>query len=692
MKFRYFIITLLCICIYASTHAVNADKFSSPSTVKRELTLEKKSYADKIKAIKKKYGGVKDVAIETWNDGNTYFIIYSVYGWFTIMPVDADKPYFLEKGENATNIAYKTHLEIIERAGYKYLKKSDSEWYFISNYMRFNPQTDFKQFGDKEFIIHDNNPYFIYDLNGKQLGMTYNYEFRPAEPEGYTYDKASDISLYHPALPDRFFGYQDTPNDAKYGYTKIYDLDYYENAFSKAHVRVPGGEYYVSISFPKPTILRNESRSDAQGKVYSFRVFEAESKYSLNEMKLLVRGEEGMKSILPQYCYKVKLSTPDQIAYYTIRDSISQLPRMGCMSLIDYNFRVPALFNDVKVFYKADGNPYAMVRMTALSPYTIYDSNTEYKTSEMSELELAVEKSQWNKVANLTKAKSIDELDEPRFYAWLYAETENLKEDIENSNGYLSRLLTFSLYENEEKNLDATYFSPWQFRDKFSIEDAIEWFSKSENSKNYKTYALMGSYYAQLKSQKDIVETKVSKAIDNYKREKANAQLQAQIERNRMIIEAEQSRSAYAAEQQSNVLCILGMIGNFLGRRTVNQAMIPNSSNTSFSGGASIPKYRPGELLEKTSISPEAVGMAISGGWVPDYSSETTTSTSTSTSNSSSHSSSEGALCHSCYGSGKCSVCNGKGRYMPNLDGKYVDCSLCHKTGVCRICNGQGHH
>ena len=45
--------------------------------------------------------------------------------------------------------------------------------------------------------------------------------------------------------------------------------------------------------------------------------------------------------------------------------------------------------------------------------------------------------------------------------------------------------------------------------------------------------------------------------------------------------------------------------------------------------------------------------------------------------------------CHICYGSGKCSTCNGKGYVISAYTQKYVDCVNC-TNGKCNKCNGSG--
>lgn len=46
--------------------------------------------------------------------------------------------------------------------------------------------------------------------------------------------------------------------------------------------------------------------------------------------------------------------------------------------------------------------------------------------------------------------------------------------------------------------------------------------------------------------------------------------------------------------------------------------------------------------------------------------------------------------CHLCHGSGKCSTCNGKHRYLNPLTNKYVTCPNCRPDGRCSACGGTG--
>ena len=45
--------------------------------------------------------------------------------------------------------------------------------------------------------------------------------------------------------------------------------------------------------------------------------------------------------------------------------------------------------------------------------------------------------------------------------------------------------------------------------------------------------------------------------------------------------------------------------------------------------------------------------------------------------------------CPSCYGSGRCPICNGKGYYSNPYTGDYIRCTSC-RNGNCSVCNGSG--
>lgn len=52
---------------------------------------------------------------------------------------------------------------------------------------------------------------------------------------------------------------------------------------------------------------------------------------------------------------------------------------------------------------------------------------------------------------------------------------------------------------------------------------------------------------------------------------------------------------------------------------------------------------------------------------------------------------SKGRSCKGCNGTGRCSMCKGKGWYKNSHNGKIYDCPACHKTGECKVCYGKGY-
>jgi len=47
------------------------------------------------------------------------------------------------------------------------------------------------------------------------------------------------------------------------------------------------------------------------------------------------------------------------------------------------------------------------------------------------------------------------------------------------------------------------------------------------------------------------------------------------------------------------------------------------------------------------------------------------------------------SMCSSCFGTGRCSLCNGAGRTTWNYR-DYTTCSMCYGTGACSLCQGKG--
>lgn len=52
----------------------------------------------------------------------------------------------------------------------------------------------------------------------------------------------------------------------------------------------------------------------------------------------------------------------------------------------------------------------------------------------------------------------------------------------------------------------------------------------------------------------------------------------------------------------------------------------------------------------------------------------------------------EWVKCGSCYGTGKCMQCDGRGENFYNTSNPYEPCLTCGRTGRCVMCAGQGGH
>ncbi len=105
-------------------------------------------------------------------------------------------------------------------------------------------------------------------------------------------------------------------------------------------------------------------------------------------------------------------------------------------------------------------------------------------------------------------------------------------------------------------------------------------------------------------------------------------------------------------------------------------------------GKTTVPASSGEMMIDKTSLSPELMGMAIMNGYTPDTS-PTTTETTTKTSTSSSTPTRR--ICHACYGRGIHQVCRGSGQQLAWGNKRIEKCSGCHGTGKCPQCNG-GYH
>lgn len=715
MKHLRFSVCLLFVLSFIVSEAkIKPEVFSSSSTVCRELEMEKlQEHKDKIKALKKQFRDLKDFAIERWSDGKVYYILYSKHdGEFTIMPLDADTPYFM--WANDEYLAAYSNIEIIEHEGYKFFKVRDDLWLFYNgkNTSKFNPTTEIKQYGSSKYVVKvdvygDRTTYFVYSLDGTNIMQSGSLDFYPAEEAGVRYDKNTGLALYHPAMPERFVGVNETAHLAEYGKPRIYYLGYFGVPDTHFSVRVPGGDYFVGASFPLPSEIKTEVRQGVDGKMYKYKVFEvAERFYTSRDMQLYVHAGRHGRPILPDKANRLKISTPDQIAYYSYYDGDARFDRMGCISLVDSTFRIPPKFADIKVFYDSENKPFAMVKMSSLAEYEIYDPAKTYDYMSMSDLELNFERKAWPKVISAVKTKTLEELPEKNLYPWLYAEIEMLKNDIDVKNEALKRLRTHSLADGEEAEImnrvnsagnQYSWYNPIRFSSDYSVDDAVIHFAENIQSPNAEKYKLMADYLNSLIKQRTQLAETIEEAEKTYVQEKRMAQIRQDAERQQRILEAEQQRQANSAMQQAIMLSVLGSIfnavsggsavlpqTNYIGSAMTTTAVPQGYVNTSGTTAVQpVNIYSSGrEMLEATSVSPEIEGMAIANGWVPETASSASDNSSSSGSN----------LCHACFGSGKCGVCNGSGRYMPNLDGHYIDCTACKKSGECAQCGGQGHH
>ena len=676
--------------------AIGAGKFSSASTVRRELKMEKEQ-KEKLKLIKNTYDDVKDVAIETWADGKTYYVIYSIYKEYTLMPVDSEQPYFA----NGTWIHFQPYLELTERKGQQFFKIDEKTWATYTGTTTFDPSTEIRTFGDREYVFipqGPNYPGYVYTLEGERLLMSENIEFRLAEQAGYTTDATTGLSFYHPELSPRFLGVENTPEYAKYGKVTQFNLDFFQKKNSKAHIAVPGNVYFVYSEFPKSSVIKTEVREDVNGVLHEYKVFEAEGQFPLsNDLTLLLHAGTSPKSILPGAAYKVKLSMPDQIAYYTYNDRENGFDRMGAVSLVDSTFTVPARFADVKVFYDSEHKPFTMVRLSRLGKYELYDPAKSYDYSEMSELELSFEKKIWWKVLELTKVKKLEDVRPENLYPWICAEIEGLKNLIEGQEYYLADWRAMNLSGSQESDLmnrrDKRWMYPIDFGTEFKVEDAIAHAALSLPSVKQEQLNTMAAYLTHLRERKSDLDNQIYWAEEDYRTNKKRMLAAERDERQRVVYEAMQEQQATEAAQQAAVASFIGqffgmLTGNYVSNPTPAPAAGVMAAPTYISTSGQVPAVGPyviGErMIDKTHGSPELEGAAIVAGWQPESPSYEASSSHTHKSG--------GNLCRGCFGSGKCPHCNGKGRYMPNLDGKYIDCTSCGQTGVCPRCNGQKHH
>ena len=596
-------------------------------------------------------------------------------------------------------------LELSSIDGHTVFRVDDSKYLFHNGeILSFNPETDLRTFGDRRYVVIDekriNNTYKIYALDGTYLLWNESFEFRDATPAGFTHDEATGMSIYHPALPPRFFGKSMVKK-----WTSPFTLGSYESPNWEFNIQVPGGEYYIDRMDDLVTDVKTEIRTDQYGGMHEYKVFDVGS--STNRVHYwpttLCRhnGTTGEPIISGRFS-QIKISTPDQIVYYKTYDSEYRMRRTGCVSLIDSTFKVEPRFADIKVFYDNDMKPYALVRMSSLGEYELYDPSKSYDYSEMSPLETAFENEIWHEVIPQIKPENIEDFQEKNLMTWFKAETEAIKSEIEHKEDKLKRIVTGTLFDHEKEELEKkadgekVYDSlnkyrrigPWRPND-YTLEDAFEFFagkSKSDKAENYTTLA---KYVKELISRDEQLYYEIAKAQNEYIASLKESRRQMELAQRMQIYEAMEARRINEAQQQEIMLQVLGAISGI-----VNQIFTPSSpapAQQTVSGVQPMPLYGP-TMADQSSISPEVTRMAISAGWVPDYSDSGSTSVSSSSSSKSTSHSSSSRVCQSCYGSGKCPHCHGKGSYAPNLNGHIIDCTSCHKTGTCHVCNGTGHH
>lgn len=684
--------------------AVKPDVFSSPSTVRRVIEVEKsKDFKDFKKQIKKRYDNIKDVAVEEWTDGVTYYVLYckNIHNnndEFGLMRLTDSIPLFDSKlGFNSS-----PHLEFTSIYGYPFFKVTDSSYLFYNGeWQHFNPKTDIKTFGDRQYIVIPDATYTrIFSLDGTQLLFDESFEFRDATPAGFTYDEATGMSIYHPALPPRFFGQTKTEHLRQYGQPITYRLGFFRSPNSSFEIQVPGGEYYVSRYADLIRDVKTEIRTDPNGNMHEYKVFEVGEgeRFKAVQTTLCRHGGTTGEPILSGKFSQIRISTPDQIVYYDVYDSENFMSRTGCISLVDTTFKVVPRFADVKVFYDNEKKPYALVRMSSIGQYELYDPSKSYDYSAMSQTETAFEKQNWHKVIKLIKPEKIEDFQEKDLMIWFQAETKQLEAWITLKEDELKRFNTGTLFDVEREELEKEAagtdnyiiprYSSYRSYSSYNLEDAFEYFAGKYQSDKAENYLTLAKYVKELVNRDEQLYAEIVKAKDDYIDGIKETRRQMELAQQRQVYEAMEARQINEARQQQIMLQVLGVITG-----VVNQIVTPSSpapaQQTSTGAPQTVSPYGP-SMLDQTSISPEIMGMAVSSGWVPESPAPSSESTSSSTSPASHSSSSR--ICHSCYGSGKCPHCHGKGYYAPNMDGHMIECTACKKTGVCHSCNGTGHH
>lgn len=700
LLFTSIIIAISCI----DSLAVKPSKFSSPSTTRRILEMEKsQEFKTFKKQIKKRFPEIKDAAVEEWSDGVKYYVFYCENpstgkdDFIGLMRTTDSVPMF---SLGSYKIKTFPNLEINEVYGHKIFRVTDSEYLFYNGEAHsFNPVNDIKEYGGKKYVVTGNNPTYVFAMDGTRLLMNDSFEFRDAVPAGFTNDTVTGLSIYHPALPPRFFGMTKSEYLAEHGTPVEYSLGFRTMPNSTFCRKVPGGEYFISTQFPTPPTVRSEIRQDVNGNMHEYRVYESGRKYATvaGNMTLCYHGGITGHPILSGNMSRIKISTPDQIAYYTIYDDSNRFYRTGCISLVDTTFRIPPRFADVNVFYDGDKKPYALVRLSSLGQYELYDPNKTYDYSEMSKLEGAYEQEYWSEVINQIKTSKIEDFKEENLMVWFRAETENLNQWIGMQEEALNRFLTGTLSDYERELLvkeangveKPAWYIPIHFSSDFDLDDVFEYFAKKYTGDKADNYNTLASYIRDLRKRKIILDDEFEQAKQSYIASIKDSQRQLEIAKQQQALETIHARQDNEARQQAVMLQLLGAISTAIAGVTAPSATHNTKASPAQSvKAAPMPTYSSGSsMLDRTYISPEIMGMAISAGWTPE-----SPAAEPQTKPSSSSRSTSSRICHACYGSGKCPHCHGAGHYAPNLNGHHIECTSCHKSGICHSCNGTGHH
>lgn len=690
ITWRLLLLSVLLVATCFNASAVKPNVFSSPSTIERMLAKEKApEFKAFKKAIKKRYSRIKDVAIERWKDGNIYYVLYCSKNDFALMRASDSIPIF-----SSERLHTFQHLELESFKGYPMFKVDDSEYYFANAKFAhaFNPQKDVKKYGNKEYVINGKNPTWVYALDGTPLMMAHNIiEFRDTVPAGLSHDESTGLSIYHPALPPRFLGMDNYRDNASYvlGYFKLpHSQDF--------KIKVPGGEYFISRELDQKFVIKSEFREDLKGNIHEYKVFEVGARdkvdggYGIYHMSLCLHGgTTGIPIIKYKNPTYIKISTPDQIVYYSVYDSEAEMYRTGCVSLIDSTFKVEPRFADVNVFYNSENKPYALVRLSSLREFEVYNPAESYDFASMTPLEIAYEQEYRDKVVSEVKSKIKEDFQEKYLMAWFKVEIQQLRWYIRLWEDVLQRIVTNTLYDFERKELqevaDGTaeleYPNGYSFvHHPLEIENFLEELAKKDSSDKADNYRILASYVRDLRNRFDqLYYTDLYEAKKEYIKNLKNSRLQMELAKQQQMIDLMNARQANEAHRQAVMLKVLNMISGLITHSNYTSGTTVSSVPSTLGTGQS--------MLDKTYVSPEIMGAAISSGWTPENSTTVHGTTKSSTSHST-----NSRICHGCYGTGKCPHCHGAGRYAPNLNGHIVDCTACNKTGVCHLCKGTGHH